>query len=96
MHFPNLGQIGVSARIRKVATGEDYPEKLEWLKFTSLSFSHTIIKDYSTNVTRNLWVSTMPEPKPGLTEMPWHVITRNIAYSSYTIMFLEQNNPRTS
>jgi prolyl oligopeptidase len=28
------------AKIRQVATREDYPEKIEWLKFTDLSFTH--------------------------------------------------------
>jgi prolyl oligopeptidase len=28
------------AKIRKVETGEDYPEKIEWLKFTGLNFTH--------------------------------------------------------
>jgi prolyl oligopeptidase len=51
-----LSQCGsewVEARIRKVATGEDYPETLKWLKFTSLSF---------TNDNKGLVYSRYPEP----------------------------------
>ena len=47
-NFSSLFSYGLSrsgsdwchARIRKVATGEDFPEKLEWLKFTTLLFTH--------------------------------------------------------
>ena len=95
MDFPNLDPIGVMLGFAKLQ-----PEKIILRNLsgsnTQASLSHTIIKDCSTSVTRNLWVSTTPEPKLDLTEMPWHVITRNIAYSSCIIMFLEQNNPRIS
>jgi prolyl oligopeptidase len=41
------------ARIRNVATGEDYPEKIEWLKFTSLNFTYD---------NKGLFYRRFPEP----------------------------------
>ena len=41
------------ARIRKVATGEDYPETINWLKFSSLSFTHD---------NKGLFYQRFPEP----------------------------------
>src|SRR5947207_11438818 len=41
------------ARIRKVATREDYPETINWLKFSSLSF---------TQDNKGLFYQRFPEP----------------------------------
>ena len=73
MHFHNLDPIGVM-----LGSGKSLQEKTILRNSSGsnsqVSISHTIIKDYSTNVSRNLWVSTMPEPRPESTEMPWYSI----------------------
>jgi prolyl oligopeptidase len=42
-----------TAKIRKVDSREDYPETLEWLKFTALVFTHD---------NKGMFYSRYPEP----------------------------------
>jgi prolyl oligopeptidase len=83
------------ARCRRVATGEEYPETLRWLKFTRLNFTHD---------NKGGFYQRFPEPvgvddagtETGINSNAMVRSHLKSTDESYTITFLERSSLRIS
>jgi prolyl oligopeptidase len=81
------------ARCRHVATGDEYPETLHWLKFTRLNFTHD---------NKGAFYQRFPEPmgvddagtETGMNSNAMVLSHLKYTDKSYTIIFLVRNSLR--